>query len=107
MLLSDMLGIDMRFQIPLSGKNIHTLMRQAGYAPGFSQSSEEPAFQRPGGNTYPKFHVYAKTENGSARLNLHLDQKRPSYGGTHAHAAEHDGPVVEAEAARIKEVSAP
>jgi len=35
-------------------------------------------------------------------LNLHLDQKQPSYAGAPAHNAEYDGDLVAAEMARIK-----
>jgi hypothetical protein len=54
---------------------------------------------------YPRFHVYVNNPVGEPiELNLHLDQKRPSYAGTHAHGGEYEGPVVEAEAQRIQEI---
>lgn len=43
------------------------------------------------------------TEDGFI-INLHLDQKKPSYAGTSAHAGEYEGPVVEREASRLREV---
>lgn len=82
-------------------------MRQAGYAPSFSRSQEssELVFQRPGGKVYPHFHVYVTVADKAATLNLHLDQKRPSYKGTSAHGGEYDGPVVQTEAARIQNLT--
>src|SRR3989338_10126679 len=35
-------------------------------------------------------------------LNLHLDQKKPSYAGAHAHNAEYEGELVEAEGKRLE-----
>ena len=51
---------------------------------------------------YPRFHLYIKEEKERFIFNLHLDQKRPSYDGSHAHSGEHEGPLLEAEAERIK-----
>lgn len=95
----------MRINIPLSGKTLYTVMRSLGYSPAYSANAQEFAFQRfLAGRSYPKFHVYCTLSDDKkfATLNLHLDQKQPSYAGSHAHNAEHSGPVVEAEAARIQ-----
>lgn len=95
----------MRINIPLSGKTLYTVMRSLSYSPAYSANANEPVFQRIlAGREYPKFHVYCtrSDDKKSATLNLHLDQKRPSYEGSHAHSAEHSGSVVEAEAARIQ-----
>lgn len=53
---------------------------------------------------YPRFHIYLKQAGDRLIFNLHLDQKQPSYQGTHAHGGEYDGPTVEAEAERIKNI---
>ncbi len=98
----------MKFSINLSGKTLYTSMRKAGYAPAYSANPSEFAFQRfLAGRPYPKFHIYCvlSQEKKSMELNLHLDQKRPSYTGSHAHNAEHDGPLLESEAARILAIS--
>lgn len=99
----------MKFSINLSGNTLYTFMRGAGYAPEASSHTStrpgETKFHRLlGGRPYPKFHVYCmlSADTKSAILNLHLDQKRPSYKGTHAHSAEHDSPIVEAEIRRIQ-----
>jgi hypothetical protein len=55
-------------------------------------------------DNYPRFHIYAKHAGDRLIINLHLDQKKPSYKGTHAHSGEYEGPVVEEEADRIKEI---
>ena len=98
----------MKFPIKLSGKTLYTFMREVGYAPAYSTgNSDEFVFQRfLAGSSYPKFHMYCvlAEDKKSATLNLHLDQKRPSYQGSHAHNAEHSGPVMEAEIRRIQSV---
>ena len=55
-------------------------------------------------NNYPRFHIYLKQAGDRYTFNLHLDQKQPSYKGSHAHSGEYDGPVVEDEADRIKNI---
>jgi hypothetical protein len=64
---------------------------------------------------YPRFHIYlrvaqgrpfdsAQGETASFIFSLHLDQKAPVYKGAHAHNGEYEGPVVETEADRIREI---
>ncbi|MDP2641098.1 MAG: hypothetical protein Q8P39_00960 [Candidatus Yanofskybacteria bacterium] len=94
----------MRFEIPLQNQNLPQIMRQCGYAPE-GQDGDEWKFTRPlRGARYPRFHMYARTSPDAAKasLNLHLDQKQPSYRGSSAHSGEYDGPLVEQEAARIQ-----
>lgn len=66
----------------------------------------------PGG--FPRFHAYVKMINPSTgsglvkmQINLHLDQKRPSYKGTSAHAGEYEGELIEQEVTRIKSILSP
>lgn len=79
------------------------LLRQAGYAylidPHTSQESHVRRLSR---GFYPRFHLYLEEQNSQVIFNLHLDQKQASYAGAHAHNAEYDGDLVEAEMARIK-----
>ncbi|MDD4271910.1 MAG: hypothetical protein PHF50_03860 [Patescibacteria group bacterium] len=79
------------------------LLRQAGYA--FltdRRTGQESYVRRFGRGFYPRFHLYLEEQNSQVILNLHLDQKQASYEGAHAHNAEYEGEVVEAEMARIK-----
>jgi len=55
------------------------------------------------GQNYPRFHVYLKQQGYDFIFSLHLDQKKPSYQGSHAHSGEYFGPLVEEEADRIKQ----
>ena len=52
---------------------------------------------------YPRFHAYVKQHGTEFVFSLHLDQKKPSYEGSHAHSGEYFGPVVETEADRIRD----
>ncbi len=53
---------------------------------------------------YPRFHIYLKQAGDKLIFNLHLDQKQPSYKGSHAHSGEYEGQIVEDEADRIKQL---
>ena len=95
----------MRIEIALPKENILTVMRHCGYAPeGADESTGELKWTRPLiGRRYPRFHIYSRVspDNTKATLELHLDQKQPSYEGSRAHSGEYDGLGVEREAKRI------
>lgn len=94
----------MEFEISLEKENLLTLMRKCGYAPALhGGETGEMECMRPA-RTYPRFHLFCKvaSDKRKATCRLHLDQKRPSYEGTHAHGGEYEGEVVERERARIQ-----
>lgn len=85
--------------------NIYTMMRKVGYI--FQKKNSELNFIRPlDRNGYPRFHLYLeeKPETQELIFNLHLDQKKPSYGGTTAHSGEYEGGLVQKESERIKQI---
>jgi hypothetical protein len=96
----------MKFIIAGPLKNtIYNLMRDTGYH--FQREEKrgaatEYSFVRPKVG-FPRFHIYAKIENGNLSINLHLDQKKTVYQGTTAHSGDYDEPVVLKEAERIKQ----
>src|SRR3989344_2321309 len=95
----------MKFELSLQKENLLTILRRTGYAPKLQTSSEEEEYEKSlTGNPYPRFHVYARvnSEERRASLNLHLDQRQPSYHGTSRHGGEYEGAQVEIEAQRIK-----
>lgn len=98
----------MKIEIPLLKENILMLMRSCGYAPeGTDGSSGELKWTRPlMGRRYPRFHIYSRVspDNTRATLELHLDQKQPSYEGSRAHNGEYDGPVINRETQRIRQI---
>lgn len=81
------------------------LARKIGYGvPQYSQGNDLNFVKPIRGNAYPRFHIYLEKKGESYVINLHLDQKKPSYRGTHSHNAEYEGEVVEREAERIKNI---
>jgi len=95
----------MRIKLENFNANILTFMRSAGYAAIDRSQDDEWNFARSlMGQNYPRFHCYLKQEGGNLLLNLHLDQKKPSYQGASAHSGEYEGEVVENEAERIRQI---
>lgn len=92
----------MEFTIEIQ-ENINTIMRKIGYQPAYFQKPGETSIVRQITRAdYPRFHLYIKNSGADFTFNLHLDQKKPSYEGSHAHSGDYDGPVVEGEAERIR-----
>ncbi|MDF1498325.1 MAG: hypothetical protein P1P85_03155 [Patescibacteria group bacterium] len=77
-------------------ENLYNFMRKCGYAP-FHDSYVKVLSS----SGYPRFHIYINESDSQYVLNLHLDQKRPSYGKETAHNGEYDGKVVEEEVNQI------
>ena len=90
----------MKFSIPKSGQ-ILGLARKIGYI-FQKQNGSEAAFIRPIQGDFPRFHLYVREDKNEYLFNLHLDQKKPTYGEHTAHSGEYEGEVVENEAIRIK-----
>ncbi len=94
----------MKFSVKNEKDNVTNLMRKVGYY-FLEEGGENLSFVRPLARSgYPRFHLYAKTENDNLIFNLHLDQKKPIYKSSPAHAGEYEGEIVENEAERIKQI---
>ena len=90
----------MKFKFPLRNQKPEDLIRRCGYALWKGKSG--PSYVRRLGSThYPRFHIYLTAGNDFFEVDMHIDQKQPSYGGTSAHSGEYDGRVVEDEARRV------
>jgi len=86
-------------------ESVVSLARRIGYAIIDNKNNLEYNLVRKlAGNNYPRFHIYLKQRGENFIFSLHLDQKAPIYQGSHAHSGEYDGPVVETESDRIKEL---
>lgn len=95
----------MKFTIENKNENVVSLSRRIGYTL-ISESTDEYGMVRPlAGRDYPRFHIYMKIKSNSGifEINLHLDQKKPSYLGSRAHSGEHSGNLIENEIKRIKD----
>lgn len=91
----------MTFRFPHPG-NATVAIQRCGYARFVDPRTGDESFtRRLGTGFYPRWHLYAKETANDLILNLHLDQKKPSYGVGHAHSGEYEGQTVEDEARRI------
>jgi len=79
------------------------LLRQAGYSMSQNRKGEINFSRRLGPSEYPKFHIYVnKEEVGEIiEMEMHIDEKKPSYEGSKAHSGQYDGDLVEKEKQRI------
>ncbi|MDD5110152.1 MAG: hypothetical protein PHI63_02965 [Patescibacteria group bacterium] len=94
----------MRLPLPSSAPiNLRQFLLRCGYGSHYNPLANRMSFvRRLSVAAYPRYHLYHETDvTGRAYFNLHLDQKRPSYPGVHAHSAEYDGALVEREGKRI------
>ncbi|MBI4090665.1 MAG: hypothetical protein HY422_01435 [Candidatus Komeilibacteria bacterium] len=81
-------------------------IRRVGYAPYINKEGEQSFVRRIHGTDFPRFHLYIKAEDDEVlRCSIHLDQKRPSYQGAHAHGGDYDSETVADEARRIGEIA--
>lgn len=95
----------MDFEVKNIQENVVGVARALGYVIiDTKENGEYNLVRKLSGDNYPRFHAYVKQQGSDYIFSLHLDQKQPSYEGSHAHNGEYFGPVVEAEADRIKEI---
>jgi hypothetical protein len=82
-----------------------SLLRRAGYIFQRGKNKGEMSFVRSLAKAgYPRFHAYAILSDSGLIINIHLDQKKETYGKSNRHHGEYgnDGPLKE-EAERLKE----
>ncbi len=100
----------MKLTVPISAidTNPSLFLRDAGYNYIEDRRSGHSSYARPiGGGRYPRFHVYINEGPDSITFNLHLDQKQAIYEGVTAHSGEYDGPLVEGEVQRLRNLMRP
>jgi len=86
-------------------KSVHDIMELTGYKTIHFQGDGEFSIVRPirrGG--YPRFHLYGVQQNSTIILNLHLEQRRPSYENVDSHTGETEGSEIKEEMARIEKL---
>lgn len=87
-------------KLPISG---HEVMQRFGYAHLVSHHTGKDSYaKRVYRDHYPRYHCYIKEQGDKVVFSLHVDQKQTSYAGSHAHAGEYDGSLVEAEIENLK-----
>lgn len=82
-------------------------IRQLGYASFTHSKTGQINFQkRLSQDLYPRFHIYVDEKNGKKLINLHLDQKKPTYIQGQAHMAEYESEVLRQEKIKIEKAIA-
>ncbi len=93
----------MKWSYPIT--EVHSpveVLRKAGYSYFRDPNTNEESYViRLTSDFYPRFHLYVDSNHETVTLNLHLDQKLPSYSSGPKHSGEYEGPVVEKEMKRI------
>lgn len=85
-------------------ESLRVLMSHCGYHAEVGYRGEVAYARRISTLRFPRFHAYViRSTPHQLSLRVHLDQKRPSYAGNHAHAAEYEGLVLQTEAARLRQ----
>ena len=91
----------MRLYLKNFTESIPDFFRRCGYGFTGREGNEFIFARRLSGQDYPRFHIYSHLENGALIVNLHLDQKKPSYDNNRAHSGEYEGELIEQELQRI------
>lgn len=83
--------------------NDYQLMRKCGYFLHQDKNTGKASYLRNLSTSahYPRFHLFLERENQQLLIDLHLDQKKPSYQGQKAHSGEAESEVVRQELHRI------
>lgn len=93
----------MKFTVPKTADAIRARILRCGYHEHRDPHTGKTSYShRLGSYHYPRFHVYVTEREGDVVLDIHLDQKQPSYAGAHMHSGEYDGDTVEREVERLQ-----
>lgn len=92
----------MKIKIEAIKENPVSLLRRAGYIFQRNEGAEM-SFVRPLAQSgYPRFHIYAKVDVIDLVINIHLDQKKETYGnGTRHHGEYENEGILKEETERI------
>lgn len=79
-------------------------IRRCGYGEYYDRRMGKVSYMKRArmSDMFPRYHVYIEERGNKIIYDLHLDQKRPSYGDETMHSGEYEGGAVEREAARIR-----
>jgi hypothetical protein len=91
----------MKITVHPLAENALTLMRRAGYVFQRHEGGEMSFVRELGRGGYPRFHAYTRVEKLTLSLNLHLDQKKHTYGEGTRHHGEYSGGAVAEEGRRL------
>ncbi len=82
--------------------NTKVIMNRLGYHLHVARGVSEVSYvKRLGSSFYPRYHVYLQGDDRGIVVNIHYDEKKPSYRGTRMHSGQYGGELVSQEAQRI------
>jgi hypothetical protein len=80
-------------------------LRRAGYGLVTSRNGSDSFERRLSSGRYPRFHLYIDDGQETITFNLHLDQQPETASFVKSrHKGEYDGPLVEGEVVRLKQL---
>lgn len=92
----------MKIRVDSITENPASLLRRAGYAFQHQEHGEMSFVRVFSQSGYPRFHCYTKLDGLNLSINLHLDQKKHTYGDATRHHGEYDdSSAVKEEADRL------
>ncbi|MBI2551865.1 hypothetical protein HYW17_01015 [Candidatus Uhrbacteria bacterium] len=73
--------------------NAAVFIRRCGYGEYYDRRMRKTSYMKRArmSDMFPRYHVYIEEQGEEVVLDLHLDQKRPSYEGSAMHSGEYDG----------------
>lgn len=96
----------MQIKIPNFRENTASFFRRTGYVFVRREDDEMNFVRTLTRSGYPRFHIFAHMEKDDLIINIHLDQKKETYGsGTRHHGEYKDSEVLEREVKRIKSLA--
>ena len=96
----------MKIEIDNVKNNPANLLRRAGYI--FQRNEgREMSFVRPlARQGFPRFHLYASLNDDRLVINIHLDQKKSTYGDSTRHHGEYENDgALKTEVERIRKIT--
>lgn len=95
----------MQIKIEKIKENPVSLLRRAGYAFQRNEGSEMSFVRSLARAGYPRFHMYAQVNNSDLVINIHLDQKKKTYGNSTRHHGEYENDgALKTEVERLKNI---
>jgi hypothetical protein len=95
----------MQIEVKNIQENPVSLLRGLGYTFQRSEGEEMSFVRAMGSSGYPRFHIYAKLAGANLTINIHLDQKKETYGKDRRHHGEYaDEGALKEEVRRLKAI---
>jgi len=95
----------MKIIVKKLNENPLSLLRRAGYTFQRKENEEMSFVRAMAQGGYPRFHAYCRLDGATLFINLHLDQKKHTYGENTRHHGEYENEgVVKEEGQRLQKL---